>query len=100
MLASTLSKIHGKNNFIFTECNLHKISIFWLTVRCNVPRKYPSSVFPKVYLGCGILLLDCCHVCPRSFALAWPTVDICGFTVSRHFSMKRQPSSEGKAGGF
>lgn len=70
MLASTLSKIHDKNHFIFTECNLHKISIFWLTIRCNVPRKYPRSVFPRVCLDCDILLLDCCHVYYRSFPLA------------------------------
>lgn len=89
-----------KNHFIFTECNLHKISIFWLTVRCNVPRKHPSPVFPKACLDCDFLLRDSCHVGHRSLPLAWPTVDMCGSTVSRHFSVKRQPSSEGKAGGI
>lgn len=93
MLASTLSKIHGKkkNHFIFTECNLHKISVFWLTVRCNVPRKYPSSVFPKVYLGCDFLLQHCCHFVTGLFL---------SLAYSGHVWLySEQPSSEGEAGG-
>lgn len=98
MLASTLSKIHGKNHFIFTECNLHKISVFWLTVMCNVPRKYLRSIFPRASLDCDILCLDCCLVYHRPFPVAQLGWDAFfglqwikyGFTLIRHFSVKRQ----------
>lgn len=56
-LANTLKKICSTTILFSLNAVLIKSSIFWLIIKCSVPRKYARSIFPRVWFNHDITFI-------------------------------------------